>query len=252
MSKVSQVNLEEEKTVIIKKVREIKAPLKPHYYDRPDIIEIGIDEVGRGPLFGRVYTACVILPKSDFKFGLIKDSKKFTSKKKLAEVAEYIMKNSVAYSISYQDEKTIDTINIKQATFKAMHNAIKNIIDENNLVNSECGLLVDGNDFKPYLYINDDEMLETIQSTLIIGGDALYCSIAAASIIAKYAHDAYILDLCKRHPKLDEYYNLSKNMGYGTKAHIDGILKHGVTQWHRKTFGQTCKTAVENTEFLEL
>ena len=250
MSKVSRVNLEEEKTVIIKKVREIKAPLKPHYYDRPDIIEIGIDEVGRGPLFGRVYTACVILPKSDFKFELIKDSKKFTSKKKLAEVAEYIMKNSIAFSIAYIDEKTIDAINIKQSTFKAMHNAIKNIIDENNLVKADCGLLIDGNDFKPYTYINDDDMIESIQSTLIVGGDALYSSIAAASIVAKYAHDTYILDLCRQYPKLDEYYNLSKNMGYGTKAHIDGILEYGITQWHRKTFGQVCKNAVANTEFL--
>ena len=250
MSKVSRVNLEEEKTVIIKKVREIKPPLNHRYYDRPDIIEIGIDEVGRGPLFGRVYTACVILPKSDFKFELIKDSKKFTSKKKLAEVAEYIMKNAIAFAISYIDEQTIDALNIKQAKFKAMHNAIKNIIDENNLVKSDCGLLVDGNDFKPYTYINDDEMIESIQSTLVVGGDSLYCSIAAASIIAKYAHDTYILDLCKRHPKLDEYYNLSKNMGYGTKAHIDGILEHGITQWHRKTFGQVCKNAVANTEFL--
>ena len=239
MSKPSQLNL-------LKKVRE---QLKLNYYDDPDIIEIGLDEVGRGPLLGRVYTACVILPKSDFKFEWMKDSKKFSSKKKLAEVAEYIMKNSRAYSISYQDENTIDTINIKQATFKAMHNAIKNIIDRNNLVKDDCRLLVDGNDFKPYTYINDDEMLVSIKSVAVVGGDSLYCSIAAASIIAKYAHDTYILDLCKRHPKLDEYYNLSKNMGYGTKAHIDGILKHGVTPWHRKTFGQTCKNAVENTEF---
>ena len=119
-------------------------------------------------------------------------------------------------------------------------NAIKNIIDENNLVKSNCGLLIDGNDFKPYTYINDDDMIESIQSTLIVGGDALYSSIAAASIVAKYAHDTYILDLCRQYPKLDEYYNLSKNMGYGTKQHMEGILEYGTVHEHRKSYGP-CK-----------
>ena len=106
--------------------------LKSTYNNNDEIIEIGVDEVGRGPMFGRVYCAAVILPKDNYKHELMKDSKKFTSKKKLHETADYIKANCLSYSIEYEEHDNIDKFNIKQATYTAMHKAIKNIITKDN------------------------------------------------------------------------------------------------------------------------
>lgn len=199
------------------------------------IIEIGVDEVGRGPMFGRVYTAAVILPKTDdFKHDLMKDSKKFTSVRKLKETAQYIKENCIAYSITYEDEESIDKNNILNATHISMHKALKNILDnnKNNLI------LVDGNSFKPLTYFdNESETIKEYENICITGGDNKYTAIAAASILAKVERDQYIEDLCEKYPKLDEYYDLLKNKGYGTKKHLDGIKEYGISEWHRKTFG---------------
>jgi ribonuclease HII len=196
-------------------------------------IEIGVDEVGRGPMFGRVYCAAVILPINEiFKYELLKDSKKFTSKKKLEEAANYIKENCVSYSFAYCEHSEIDNINIRQATHKAMNEAIRNIINftDNNIV------LIDGRDFKPITYL-ENSIIKQVPVKCIEGGDNKYCSIAAASIIAKVERDNYIYEMCKKYPLLDTYYDLSKNKGYGTAKHMDGIKKYGITQWHRKTFG---------------
>lgn len=206
--------------------RNKNEPLKISYYDiDSDILECGVDEAGRGPLFGRVYSACVILPKNGFNHSIIKDSKKFTSKKKLLEVYEYIKENAVDYSICYSDENTIDEINIRQATLQTMHMALDNLKTKPDF------LLIDGCDFKQY----DD-----IPFTTIEGGDNWYTSIAAASILAKVSRDKYIEELCQEVPELDVKYSLSKNKGYGTKAHLDGIKEHGISIWHRRSFG-ICK-----------
>ena len=105
------------------------------YYNNDDTFEIGVDEAGRGPMLGRVYSAAVILPKTDeFNHYLMKDSKKFTSQKKITEAANYIKENAIAWSVAYSTEKEIDNINILQATYKAMHSAIRNLdgVDINN------------------------------------------------------------------------------------------------------------------------
>ena len=100
---------------VIKKEKQIV--VMKQFYNDNEIYEIGVDEVGRGPLFGRVYTAAVILPKDNtFDHYKMKDSKKFHSKKKIQEVAEYIKNNAIAWSINYEDEQMIDNINILQAT----------------------------------------------------------------------------------------------------------------------------------------
>jgi len=229
---------------IIKKTRtKIEQPLLNIYYDeRPDIYEIGVDEVGRGPLFGRVYTASVILPKDmNFNHFKMKDSKKFTSKKKIEEISEYIKQYAIAWEISYEDENVIDEINILQATQKSMHVCIKKIMQPLGLHNKNCMLLIDGNYFKPIIHFNKTQgILETIPHICIEGGDNKYTSIAAASILAKVARDKYIDELCSLHPELIENYSINSNKGYGTKKHLDGILKYGITVWHRKTFG-ICK-----------
>ena len=128
----------------------IKNILTPFYHNNKNIIEIGIDEAGRGPLFGRVYCAGVVFPNNiDLNFSQIKDSKKFTSQKKINEAYEWIKQNSLYYNVSYNDEKTVDKINIRQATINAMHKCVSNIVEYYNLNNSQNNihLLVDGNDF---------------------------------------------------------------------------------------------------------
>jgi ribonuclease HII len=200
-------------------------------YHKDETIEAGIDEAGRGPLFGRVYTSCVILPKSDFDYSNIKDSKRFTSDKKIRQVAEYIKENAIAYAITYKDEKDIDKDNILQATIQSMHDAVRTLA-----VKPQC-ILVDGHYFKPYTCFSASKgKLEQIPHICCKGGDNTYVSIAAASILSKVARDDYINDLCRSFSFLDEYYGLSKNKGYGTKQHMEGIRTYGITKWHRLSF----------------
>ena len=136
-----------------------KNSLQPFYNPESKLFEIGIDEAGRGPMFGRVYSGAVVLPKNDdFKYELLKDSKKFTSEKKINEVADYIKNNAIAWCVSYEDEKVIYSINIRNATHNSMHKSIQNIITnlkQNEQICNEFYLLVDGNDFKPYTYLNN-------------------------------------------------------------------------------------------------
>jgi len=166
-------------------------------------------------LFGRVYTAAVILPKEGngiFDFHKMKDSKKFSSSKKMLEVAEHIKEHALAWSVTYNDEIVIDNINIRQSVLNSMHQSIKNVIEMNNKSNTEkveqeqsqeqeqeqeqeqdYFLLVDGNDFKPYMLFKDDNFTH-VNHICIEGGDNKYCAIAAASILAKTERDKYIAD----------------------------------------------------------
>jgi ribonuclease HII len=98
-------------------------------------------------------------------------------------------------------------------------------------------LLIDGNDFRPFMIVNKELDLLQVPHTCIEGGDNLYSAIAAASILAKVERDLYIEDLCTTDPLLDERYGLLSNKGYGTKVHMDGIVKYGISPHHRKTFG---------------
>jgi ribonuclease HII len=215
------------------------------YYDS-EKVEIGVDEAGRGPMFGRVYTGAVILPKdSSFKHEDMKDSKKFTSKKKILETANYIKEQALVWSVSYADEKEIDKINILAATQQSMHHSIQNILQseygKQYTDYSKLNLLIDGNYFKPFVLFEDGN-LKPISHTCIKGGDHKFTSIAAASILAKVARDEYIEEFCEKYPKLQEYYEIANNKGYGTKKHMEGIQKYGISQWHRKTFG-ICQTS---------
>jgi ribonuclease HII len=211
-----------------------------HFYTN-NKIEIGVDEVGRGPLFGRVYVAAVILPKNDFDYHKLKDSKRFSSKKKIKEVSDYIKEKSIILSIQYEDENVIDSVNILQATQQAMHKCIKDIMKNIKEKNEDILLLIDGNYFKPlYQYNKELDKIEEVSHVCIEKGDNTYCSIAAASILAKVARDEYISELCNEYPDLIEKYNIQSNKGYGSSIHLDGIKKYGITSWHRKTFG-ICK-----------
>jgi len=254
--KEKPVKEKKEKPVKEEKVAKPKAELLKKCYNEGDnVFEIGVDEVGRGPLFGRVYTAAVILPKDDsFDCSMVKDSKKFHSKNKIEEASKYIKENALAWYISFEDEKKIDEINILQATQSSMHNSILEVRKQYKSILKESGkeekkdysfsLLIDGNYFKPVTYLDKKtNKLECIPHVTIEGGDNKYASIAAASILAKVERDKYINELCEQNPTLAEYYSIDSNKGYGAKKHLDGIKEHGITIWHRRSFG-ICKSFV--------
>ena len=237
------------------KVLKPKNVLKSCYNEEHNVYEIGVDEAGRGPLFGRVYTAAVILPKDEtFDFSKVKDSKKFHSKKKIEEAAEYVKQNALAWHVSYADERKIDEINILQATQLSMHDCINEVRKKYNKMLKEqnkfektdfnYNLLIDGNYFKPITTFNKTtNKIETLAYMTVEGGDNTYASIAAASILAKVERDKYIDELCEQNPELSEHYGIDSNKGYGAKKHMDGIKEHGITIWHRRSFAP-CKNYV--------
>ena len=165
----------------------------------------------------------------------MRDSKKIKSKKKMRELAEYIKANSVAWTVRYAEADDIDRNGILNCVIREMHNCIIDLTATRGFTGGLA--LIDGNYFKLLSKWNPDtEELDVMPHQTVEKGDGTYASIAAASILAKYERDSYIEDLCMKVPELVTKYKLDTNMGYGTKAHMDGIKEHGVTQWHRVTF----------------
>ena len=186
--------------------------------------EIGIDEAGRGCLMGRVYAGCVIWDNNK-KNSDIKDSKKL-SRKKRNKAFEWI-KTNLKWGVGFADELEVDKINILNATKLAMKRSLENLKNKYNINLNDYIILIDGVGF---------DNLITKNTISIKDGDNKYYSIAGGSIIAKESHDDYIKDLCKNNIYLVEKYNLNNNMGYGTKKHMEGIEKYGISCFHRKTF----------------
>lgn len=212
------------------------------FYLNPDDIEAGCDEAGRGCLVGRVYAAAVIWPKyipeevmREIDFSLIRDSKRLTEKRRMKAV-EIIKRYAIAWAVAYEDERTIDEINILQAAYSAMHKAIRKLDVKPN------SLLIDGNYFIPYMNAEKD----IVPHVTITKGDNKYISIAAASILAKVYRDEYITELYHSDPSFEPY-EWHKNKSYGTKKHIEAIKKYGVTPHHRLSFG-ICKQWANTTE----
>jgi ribonuclease HII len=204
------------------------APLAPYHTE--GLLEAGIDEAGRGPLYGRVYAAAVILPPDDsFPHELMKDSKRFTSRTKLQEVAEVIKSLAVEWSVAYAEAKEIDRVNILRATHNTMHRAL----DDLSLTPDH--LLVDGDRFRPYWNTRIAEH-EIVPHICVCKGDNTYTSIAAAGILAKVARDDWIDEMCDADPSLDERYGLRSSKGYGTAGHMEGLRAYGPTEQHRMTF----------------
>ena len=180
-----------------------------------DKVEAGCDEAGRGCLAGSVYAAAVILPK-DFTNQLLNDSKQLTESQRY-ELRPLIKKEAIAWAIGIVDHKEIDEINILNASFLAMHRAL------DQLKTQPQALLIDGNRFKPY---------KDIPHRCIIGGDAKYMSIAAASVLAKTYRDDHMKEMALKWPQ----YGWDSNMGYATKKHRDAIKKFGPCEIHRMSF----------------
>ena len=179
------------------------------------ILVCGIDEAGRGALSGPVTISSVILPKNYYN-PEIKDSKKLTYLKR-KKLFDEIKSVALDYVIIDVDNNRIDSLNILNATFFGMNKSI-------NKLNLNADIyLIDGNKFKTKMKLN---------YSCIVGGDNLYQSIAAASILSKVHRDNYMVKIDKKYPQFDWV----NNKGYGTKKHIDSIKKYGYSKYHRNTF----------------
>ena len=187
--------------------------LKAFYQDM--VVEAGCDEAGRGCFAGPVFAAAVILP-GDFAHPLLNDSKMMTAAAR-EEMRLYIEDHAIAFSVALVEVEEIDTINILNASFKAMHLALDGLAVVPEL------LLIDGNRFNKY---------RDLRHQCIIKGDGIYASIAAASVLAKTYRDAYMLHLHEQYP----HYGWNSNKGYGTPAHRQAIMDYGLCEHHRKSF----------------
>ena len=187
--------------------------LLPYYYKTKT--EAGIDEAGRGCYAGPVVAAAVILP-ADFHHPLLNDSKQMSEKDR-EKLRPIIEAESISYGVAFVDNDEIDSINILQASFKAMHLALDKLNKTPN------HLLVDGNRFKPY---------RSVKHRCVVKGDETFASIAAASVLAKTYRDDFMKKLHEEFPE----YGWMNNKGYGTSEHRQAIDRIGLCKYHRKSF----------------
>jgi ribonuclease HII len=187
--------------------------LKSHY--TTELIEAGCDEAGRGCLAGPVFAAAVILPKK-FRNEILNDSKMLKPRQR-EDLRIIIESEAIAWAVASMDAAEIDSINILNASIHSMHKAIAGLQTFPQL------LLIDGNRFHPY---------PGIPHHCIVKGDAKYLSIAAASILAKTYRDEYMKKLHGEFPM----YDWLNNKGYPCRKHREGLYKHGISPYHRKTY----------------
>lgn len=187
----------------------------------PGVLEAGCDEAGRGPLAGSVFAAAVIL-RADFSNEVLNDSKQLTEHQRYA-LREVIEREAVAWAVAEVTAEEIDRINILNAALLGMHRALGQlqVVPEH--------ILVDGNKWKPY--VPEGRLME-IPARTVVKGDAMYMSIAAASVLAKTYRDDYMLRLHEEYPM----YRWDENKGYPTAAHYEAIRQYGITPYHRKSF----------------
>lgn len=195
--------------------------LLSHY---SDLIEAGCDEAGRGCLAGPVVAAAVILEKGK-DYPELNDSKQLTEKKRM-KLRELVMQEALSYGVGIVSPEEIDKINILNASFLAMHRALDQLKLQPEL------LLIDGNRFNPY---------KKVKHVCIVGGDAKYQSIAAASILAKTTRDLMMKEYDEQYPQ----YNWKKNKGYPTLEHKQAIADYGTTPLHRMTFNMAIQLKLD-------
>ena len=196
-------------------------------YNKEGLLEAGCDEAGRGCLAGSVFAAAVIFPP-DYSNSELNDSKQLTARKRYA-LRDVICRDALAWAVASVEPEEIDRINILNASILAMHRALDRLTLRPGYV------IVDGNRFKPY---------GDVPHTTIVKGDGKYLSIAAASILAKTCRDDYMLRLHEQYP----WYGWDRNAGYPTKLHREGILSHGLTPYHRRSFGGLGETQLPIAE----
>ena len=184
-------------------------------YMNEGLLEAGCDEAGRGPLAGPVYAAAVILPPT-FNHPLLNDSKKMTDTQR-RELRPVIESEAISWAVTKVDVEEIDTLNILWASVTGMQRAVLALATRPEY------LLIDGNRFRSF---------GGFPYSTVVHGDAIYASIAAASVLAKTYRDDYMIAISKEYPQ----YGWEKNMGYPTREHLDAIREYGYTPHHRKSF----------------
>jgi ribonuclease HII len=196
-------------------------------YKEDDVIEVGLDEAGRGCLFGRLYVGAVVFSNDTddmFDNGValneIRDSKLLT-KRKRDILYDYIQECALDKATAFVTAKEIDEQNVLQADLTAMHRALDSLVVPVERV------LVDGDHWRPY---------KDTEGHAIVDGDAQYLAIAAAGILAKVSRDRWVQEMVSANPEWDTHYGLSTNMGYGTAKHMTGLTAYGVTPEHRRSF----------------
>ena len=200
------------------------------YSDKVKLI-VGVDEAGRGPLAGPVVAAACILPRAYINKE-INDSKQLSEKKR-EELFEIIKENAIAYGVGIVSAEEIDTLNIYEATKKAMKEAIANLKHEFDLI------LTDAMPLKGF----------DVEVVPIIKGDAKALPIAAASIIAKVTRDRMCKELGEKYPE----YGFEVHKGYGTKKHMDALKKYGpIKGVHRFSYKPVAKVALQEMNIFEL
>ncbi len=195
----------------ISRVRKMKVYEEQYW---PEGYVCGIDEVGRGPLAGPVVACAVVLPQG-CEILYLNDSKQLSEKKR-EELYRVILREAVSIGIGYRDEKRIDEINILQATFEAMREAVGKL------------------SVKPAVFLNDAVTIPDLtgKQIPIIKGDAKSISIAAASIVAKVTRDRLMVEMAEKYPG----YGFQDNKGYGTASHLAAIKQKGLCPIHRRSF----------------
>lgn len=194
--------------------------LKHSHSGKDSVIEVGVDEAGRGALAGPVTVAACIMPFG-FQHELIKDSK-LLSEPQRAEARRLVIDNALAYAVVHIPVEIIESTNILKATLTGMHQALEQVYTQKEF----DFLLIDGDQFHGF---------NGIPFETVVGGDNTYVSIAAASILAKTERDLLMKRLSKENPG-NEVYGWGSNKGYGTKQHRDAILESGASDQHRESF----------------
>jgi ribonuclease HII len=196
-------------------------------YKEDDAIEVGLDEAGRGCLFGRLYVGAVVFTNDRddlFDNGAvlnkIKDSK-VLSKRQRDVLFDYVNECALDKAVCYAEAAEVDALNVLQADLTTMHRCLDALMVPVERV------LADGDHWRPY---------KDTEGYAIVDGDAQYLAIAAAGILAKVSRDRWVKEVVAAHPEWDTHYGLSSNMGYGTAKHMTGIKTHGVTGEHRRSF----------------
>ena len=187
--------------------------LKP--FMNPGLVEAGCDEAGRGPLAGPVFAAAVILPEG-FHHPLLNDSKRMSERNRDL-LRGIIEKEAVAWAVEAVSAEEIDRLNILWASVTGMQRAVRKLATKPDF------LLIDGNRFRPF---------DGYRYATVVHGDAIYASIAAASVLAKTYRDEHMRKLADKYPG----YGWEKNMGYPTAEHIAAIKELGYTPEHRRSF----------------
>lgn len=192
-------------------------------------VVIGVDEAGRGAFFSRMYSAAVVYDPNIISSAsenkiVIRDSKKMTPRQR--QFSYQFLQDHSLFGIGYCDEKEVDELGISRCNILSMHRAIDNLILKHPTLEIEL-IRVDGVLFEPY---------QKIEHELVVRGETAHPEIAMASILAKTHRDLFVIDLCEQYPELDEKYSIKSNKGYGTAKHIEGIRRHGLHPFHRKTF----------------